>query len=94
MGLSAKLIAGGLVAGAALAYYVVTTHEASGQSYLQVIAGLPKAARQSVGDVRRRATLALQDGRAAARAREDELVRQLGAAGSTGEAGASAYSGL
>jgi hypothetical protein len=87
VGLSTKLAAGGVVAGAALAYYVMKRHEESGESYLQILAQLPAAARQTLTGVRRRARLALEDGKAAARARENGLVRELVAAGSTGEAG-------
>lgn len=80
MALPAKLVIGGIVAGAGLAYYVRQRHQRSGESYLDIVKQLPSLARTSVKDLRRRATLALEDGKAAARAREDELVRQLGAA--------------
>ena len=82
MGLSARLIVGGVAAGAALAYYVGRRHRATGETYLDILAQLPAVARSSVADVKRRAALALDEGRAAARAREDDFTRQLEAAGS------------
>lgn len=93
MGLPVKLLVGGVAAGAALAYYVARRHEASGESYLRIIAELPNAARQSLADVKRRARLALEDGQAAARSRERELMSRLGAAGSMGETGHFPYPG-
>jgi hypothetical protein len=82
MGFSTRLIVGGVAAGAALAYYVRGRHLTTGEAYLEILAQLPSAARGSVARVKRRAVLALEDGRAAARARDDEYTRQLEAAGS------------
>jgi hypothetical protein len=93
MGLSARLIVGGVAAGTALAYYVRRRHSATGEAYLDIIAQLPAAAHSSVAHVKRRAALALEDGRAAARAREDDFTRQLEAAGSATTFDLSPYRG-
>jgi hypothetical protein len=93
MGLSTRLIVGGVAAGAALVYYVGRRHSATGEAYLDILAQLPAAARNSIAGVKRRATLALEDGRAAARAREDDFTRQLEAAGSPTTSDLSPYRG-
>lgn len=77
MGLSARLLIGGVAAGAALAYYVKKRHLATGDSYLDIVAQLPSAARRSVSGMKQRATLALEEGKTAARARDAELSGQL-----------------
>ncbi len=87
MGLSARLVVGGVAAGAALAFYVHKRHAQSGESYMDIISQLPALARGSVTDMKRRATLAIEDGKAAARAREDEFVRELAAAESPSSSG-------
>jgi hypothetical protein len=87
VGFAGKLIFGGVAAGAALAYYVNQRHGRSGESYLDIVKALPSDAQRWAAEARRRATLALEDGRSAARKRETELTRQLAA---TGESAASA----
>lgn len=82
MGFSSKLIVGGIAAGAALAYYVHRRRVRTGETYLDIIRQLPAEAGRWAGEARHKAVLALAEGKAAARAREDELTRQLTAAGS------------
>jgi len=82
MGLSSRLVVGGIVAGAALAYYVQRRRSRTGESYVQILMRLPADAQRWVTDAQRRAALALDDGRSAARERDAELTRQLAAAGS------------
>lgn len=82
MGFSSKLIVGSIAAGAALAYYVQRRRARTGESYLDIVRQLPGDAQRWATDARRRATLALEEGRSAARERETELTRQLEAAGS------------
>ncbi len=79
MGFASKLVFGGAAAGAALAYYVSQRHERTGESYLGIVKSLPSDAQRWVGETRRRATLALEDGRSAARERETEITQQLAA---------------
>ena len=81
MGLSGRLVVGGIVAGAALAYYVQRRRARTGQSYVQILLQLPSDAQRWVQDAQRRAALALEDGQAAARERDAELAAQLEAAG-------------
>jgi hypothetical protein len=80
MGFSTKLLVGGVVAGAALAYYVKQRHESTGAGYFAVARQLPADAQRWAADARRRAARALEEGRSAARAREAEIDRQLTAA--------------
>lgn len=82
MGLRSKLIVGGVAAGASLAYYIRRRHERTGMGYLDIIVQLPSEAQRWAGETRRAATRALEDGMAAARAREEEFTRQLEAAAS------------
>ena len=77
MGFSSKLIFGGITAGAALAYYVQRRRARTGESYLDIVRQLPGDARRWASDSRQRATLALQEGKTAARDREAELSAQL-----------------
>jgi hypothetical protein len=93
MGLSTRLIVGGMAAGAALAYYVTNRHAATGEPYREILAQLPSVARSSMAGVKRRATLALDEGRAAARAREADYTRQLEAARPSMSSGFSPYRG-
>jgi hypothetical protein len=81
MGLSTKLIVSGAVAGAALAYYVRSQRERTGESYLHIVRRLPGAALRWVDDTKARATKALEEGKSAARDRDEEFSRQLLAAG-------------
>ena len=80
MGVSRSFGAGAVVAGAALAIYVRRRHRRTGQSYVQIIRQLPSDAQRWATQTRERAVKALEDGRAAARVREDELTKQLEAA--------------
>jgi hypothetical protein len=81
MGLSTKLIVSGAVAGVALTYYVRTQHQRTGQSYLSIVRQLPGDALRWVDDTRDRAFKALEEGKVAARDRDQEFTRQLTAAG-------------
>jgi hypothetical protein len=78
MGLSGKLIVGSIAAGAALAYYVQRRRTRTGESYLDIIRQLPGDAQRWATDARQRATLALEDGKTAARERDAALTQQLG----------------
>ena len=89
MSFSARLVVGGVVAGAALTYYVRRRHARTGESYLDILAQLPALARTCAEDMRRRALVALEDGKAAARAREEEFTRQLEAPTAQSSAGTS-----
>jgi len=79
MGLSSRLLIGGLVGGAALTYYVRKQRRSTGAGYAQILLQLPADAQRWAAHARRRATLALEDGKAAARAREAEFTRDLSA---------------
>ena len=87
MGLSSKLIVGGFAAGAALAYYVRTRHARTGEGYLDIVKQLPADAQRWAGEARRRAVLAIEEGKVAAREREADMVRRLEAAGAPSAAG-------
>lgn len=80
MGFPRSLTAGALAAGAAVAYYVRRRRRESGDGYLHIIRQLPSDAQRWATQTRERAVKAVEDGRAAARHREDELNRQLEAA--------------
>ena len=80
MGIPRGLIVGGVAAGAALAYYVQRRRPRTGEGYLDIIRQLPSDAQRWVGDARRRATQALEDGKTAARDREADIAGQLAAA--------------
>lgn len=80
MGVPRSFSAGAAVAGAALALYVRRRHRRTGQSYVQIIKQLPSDAQRWATQTRERAVKALEDGKTAARVREDELTRQLEAA--------------
>lgn len=86
MGFPTKLFVSGAVAGAALAYYVSSKHTQTGQSYLQIVRQLPGDARRWFDDAKTRATRALEDGKNAARERDEEFGRQLLAAGAPPDA--------
>jgi hypothetical protein len=77
MGLSNKLVATGIAAGAALVYYAHRRRARTGESYVSILRQLPSDAQRWVVDAQRKATLALEDGKSAARQREDELTRRL-----------------
>jgi hypothetical protein len=70
-----------VVAGAGLAYYVHQRHQRTGAGYLDVIKQLPGEVRRAGDEARRRAAEAFEQGKAAARRREADLLRQLKAAG-------------
>jgi hypothetical protein len=81
MGLSTRLIVSGAVAGAALTYYLRSRHARTGESYLGIVRRLPGDALHWADDTRQRATKALEEGKTAARRRDEELSRQLLEAG-------------
>jgi hypothetical protein len=64
------LFGAAVVTAAGVGYYAYRRHCDTGQSYLDIVRQLP-------GEVQRRATDAMTEGRAAARRRDDELQRQL-----------------
>jgi hypothetical protein len=80
MGFTSKLVVGGVAAGAALAYYVQRRRARTGEGYLEILAQLPSEAQRWAVDARRKAALALEEGKAAARDRDAEFARQLTAA--------------
>lgn len=82
MKLFGSLVGAAVVVGAGLAYYVYQRHERTGQSYLDLVRQLPGEVQRVSAEARQRAAEALEHGKAAARRREAELVRQLEAAGS------------
>lgn len=92
MGFATKIALGGLALGAAVAYYVQKRHVATGESYVDIVKQLPAVARHTAGDVKRRATHALEEGKAAARVRDEQLTRQLEAAQSP--SGGTTYPGM
>lgn len=73
---------GFMVAGAGLALYVRRQSEQTGVGYATVIRRLTGDVQWLVDDARRRGRLALEQGREAARRRQDELTRQLAAVSS------------
>ena len=81
MGFTSKLLAGGIAAGAALAYYVQKRGARTGEGYLDILRQLPSEAQHWAGDAKRRAALALEEGKAAARERDSDFTKQLTAAG-------------
>jgi hypothetical protein len=81
MGLSTRLIVSGAVAGVALSYYVRSRHARTGEGYLTIVRQLPAHALRWVDDTRGRAQRALDEGKTAARERDQEFTRQLLAAG-------------
>jgi hypothetical protein len=83
MGLSAKLIVSSAVAGAALTYYVRSRHQRTGESYFSIVRQLPGDALRWVDDTKARAVKALEEGKVAARERDEEFTRQLTAAGAS-----------
>jgi hypothetical protein len=81
MALSTRLIVSGAVAGAALTYYLRSRHARTGESYLSIVRRLPGDALNWVGDTGKRATTALEEGKTAARRRDEEFSRRLLEAG-------------
>ena len=77
MGLSTRLIVSGAVAGAALAYYVRSQRERTGESYFHIVRRLPGDVLRWADDTKARATKALEEGKSAARDRDEEFSRQL-----------------
>jgi hypothetical protein len=73
---------GAVVAGAGLALYVRRQSEQTGVGYATVIRRLVGDIPWLVDDARRRARLALEQGREAAHRRQDELTRELAAVSS------------
>lgn len=80
MGFTSKLVVGGIAAGAALAFYVQKRSARTGEGYLDILLQLPSDAQRWAVDAKRRAALALEEGRAAARERDSDLTMQLTAA--------------
>jgi hypothetical protein len=81
MGFSTKLIVGGAVAGVTLTYYVRSKHQRTGEGILSIVRQLPGDALRWVDRTKTRATKALEEGKVAARERDEEFTRQLSAAG-------------
>ena len=81
MGLTSKLVVGGIAAGAALAYYVQKRRARTGEGYLDILRQLPSDAQRWAAEAKRKGALALEDGKAAARERESDFAKQLTAAG-------------
>ncbi len=77
MGLTSRLLVSGIAAGAALAYYTRRRHQRTGESYLDIVKQLPSEAQRWATDTRERAARALEDGKAAARAREHTISGRL-----------------
>jgi hypothetical protein len=73
---------GVLVTGAGLAVYVRRQSEQTGVGYATVLRQLVGDIPFLVEDARRRAHMALEQGREAARRRQDELTRELAAVSS------------
>jgi len=69
-----------ILAAAGLAYYVQQRSAQTGEGYLSVVRQLPGQARAWWSETRERATLAIEEGRQAARLREQEVERQIAAA--------------
>jgi hypothetical protein len=80
MGFASKFVAGGIAAGAALAYYVQKRRARTGEGYLDIVRQLPSDAQRWAGDAKRKAALALNEGKAAARERDADFSRRLTAA--------------
>ena len=80
MGFTGKLVGGCIAAGAALAYCVQKRRARTGEGRLDILRQLPSDAQRWVFDAKRRAVLALEAGKAAARDRDSELRKQLSAA--------------
>jgi hypothetical protein len=76
-----SFVGAAVMAGAGLAYYVYQRHGRTGASYLDVIKQLPGDVQRAGDEARRRAAEAFEQGKAAARRREAELVHRLEAAG-------------
>ena len=81
MGFSTKLIVSGAVAGAALTYYMRSRRARTGEGYLQIVRSLPGDALRWIDDTKAHAAKALEEGKGAARERDQEFSRQLLAAG-------------
>jgi len=81
MGFMSKLVAGGIAAGAALVYYAQKRRARTGEDYRDILRQLPSDAQRWAVDAKRRASLALEEGKAAARERSSEFTQQLTAAG-------------
>jgi len=80
MKLFGSLVGAVIVAGAGLACYVHQRHERMGVGYLDVIKQLPGEVQRAGDQALRRAAEAVEQGKAAARRKEADLVRQLEAA--------------
>lgn len=81
MRLFGSFLGAAVLAGGGLAYYVYQRHVRTGASYLDVIKQLPGEVQRAGDETRRRAAEAFEQGKAAARRREADLVLELEAAG-------------
>jgi hypothetical protein len=81
MGFASKFVAGGIAAGAALAYYVQKRRARTGEGYANILRQLPSDAQRWAGLAKHRAALALHEGRSAARQRDADFTQRLTAAG-------------
>ena len=77
MAFGIKLVAGGMAAGAALAYYVQKRRARTGEGYLDIFRQLPSDAQRWAGDAKRKAALALAEGKVAAHERDADFTRRL-----------------
>jgi hypothetical protein len=82
MSLLNRLVGAAVITGVGVAYYVHQRKVRSGASYLDVIKQLPGEVQRVSTEARRRASEAVEQGKAAARRRDAELARQLESAGS------------
>ena len=80
MSFTSKLVVGGIAAGAALAYYVQKRRARTGEGHLDILRQMPSDAQRWAVDAKRRAALALEEGKAAARERDSDYTRQRTAA--------------
>ncbi len=81
MGFASKLVAGGIAAGAALAYYVQKRRARTGEGYIDILRQLPSDAQRWGGQAKQKAALALSEGKTAARRRDSDFTQRLTAAG-------------
>lgn len=77
MGLVRSLAVGALMAGVTAGYCVRRRHMQTQEGYLTILKQLPSDAQRWATTTRRRAELALEEGKSAARSRERELTARL-----------------
>ena len=83
MGLVKAFGWGAVLVGAAVAYHVQTRVQREGIGYGDALRQLPEQAKSLWADTQRRAALAIEDGKQAAREREQQVLRALAAAGAS-----------